>query len=194
MVASWGPHHGEEDALRGWGGSGTIFFGWCNLRCVYCQNWDISQLGAGREVEPTEIAGMMLELQEDVLAVRCARGPLANERVRRHRIALADFPSVRRALETRRPRAMLAHDHAHGDGDPYDGVLDLQFGLRQFVVGTGGAPLTQPVRRLANSETVLSAHGVLRLTLQGQSFRWDFLAADGGSILDSGIGACHGRP
>jgi putative pyruvate formate lyase activating enzyme len=64
-VASWGPHHGEEDPLRGWGGSGTIFFGWCNLRCVFCQNWDISQRAAGREVEPAGIADMMLELQED---------------------------------------------------------------------------------------------------------------------------------
>jgi putative pyruvate formate lyase activating enzyme len=64
VVASWGPHHGEEDVLRGWRGSGTIFFGWCNLRCVYCQNWDLSQKGAGREVEPAAIADMMLELQE----------------------------------------------------------------------------------------------------------------------------------
>lgn len=65
VVASWGPHHGEEDVLRGWRGSGTIFFGWCNLRCVYCQNWDLSQQGAGREVEPDAIAAMMLELQAD---------------------------------------------------------------------------------------------------------------------------------
>jgi len=62
-VHSYGPHHGEEDPLRGRNGSGTIFFSWCNLRCVYCQNWDISQKGSGREVEPEEIAGMMLELQ-----------------------------------------------------------------------------------------------------------------------------------
>ena len=65
VVASWGPHHGEEDVLRGWGGSGTIFFGGCNLRCVYCQNWDLSQKGAGREVEPAAIADMMLDLQAD---------------------------------------------------------------------------------------------------------------------------------
>ncbi len=63
LVASYGPHHGEEDPLRGQGGSGTIFFSWCNLRCVYCQNWDISQRDAGREVEPGEMADMMLELQ-----------------------------------------------------------------------------------------------------------------------------------
>jgi putative pyruvate formate lyase activating enzyme len=63
-VASYGAHHGEEDCLRGWRGSGTIFFSWCNLRCVFCQNWDISQKGIGREVDPDEVAGMMLELQE----------------------------------------------------------------------------------------------------------------------------------
>jgi putative pyruvate formate lyase activating enzyme len=63
IVHSHGPHHGEEDPLRGWNGSGTIFFSWCNLRCVYCQNWDISQKGAGGEVGPEDLARMMLELQ-----------------------------------------------------------------------------------------------------------------------------------
>ena len=63
VVASYGAHHGEEDPLRGSRGSGTIFFSWCNLRCVFCQNWDISQKGVGREVEPAEIADLMLELQ-----------------------------------------------------------------------------------------------------------------------------------
>jgi putative pyruvate formate lyase activating enzyme len=63
MVASHGPHHGEEDPLRGWGGSGTIFFSWCNLRCQFCQNYDISQLGNGRDVTPEQLAALMLELQ-----------------------------------------------------------------------------------------------------------------------------------
>ena len=65
VVASYGPHHGEEDPLRGWRGSGTIFFAWCNLRCVFCQNWEISQRRIGCEVEPREIADMMLELQAE---------------------------------------------------------------------------------------------------------------------------------
>ena len=38
LVGSHFPHFGEEDCLRGWNGSGTIFFSWCNLRCVFCQN------------------------------------------------------------------------------------------------------------------------------------------------------------
>ena len=64
IVHSFGPHHGEEAPLRGWRGSGTIFFSWCNLRCVYCQNWDISQRGEGRAVSTEELAAMMLSLQE----------------------------------------------------------------------------------------------------------------------------------
>lgn len=64
VVHGHGPHHGEEPPLSGWAGSGTIFFSWCNLRCVYCQNWEISWKGVGREVDAAELATMMLELQE----------------------------------------------------------------------------------------------------------------------------------
>ena len=62
-VSSYGPHLGEEDPLRGFRGSGTIFFTRCNLRCQYCQNHDISQADTGYEVEPEELAAIMLELQ-----------------------------------------------------------------------------------------------------------------------------------
>src|SRR5262245_66245294 len=64
-VASYFPHFGEEDCLRGWKGSGTIFFAWCNLRCVFCQNYDISQADKSLEVGPAELAAIMLELQEE---------------------------------------------------------------------------------------------------------------------------------
>ncbi|KAA3659387.1 MAG: radical SAM protein [Chloroflexi bacterium] len=63
-VSSYFPHRGEEDCLRGWNGSGTIFFSMCNLRCVFCQNYDISQLKSGHEVTPQQLASMMLQLQE----------------------------------------------------------------------------------------------------------------------------------
>ena len=63
-VASAFAHFGEEDCLRGWRGSGTIFFSMCNLRCVFCQNWDISQRKAGRELNGSGIADLMLALQE----------------------------------------------------------------------------------------------------------------------------------
>jgi putative pyruvate formate lyase activating enzyme len=62
-LASYGPHHGEEDVLRGWAGSGTIFFGSCNLHCVFCQNADISQLQAGSLTPAAELAEIMLWLQ-----------------------------------------------------------------------------------------------------------------------------------
>ncbi|HSN92550.1 MAG TPA: radical SAM protein [Anaeromyxobacteraceae bacterium] len=58
------PHHGEERPIRGIGGSGTVFFSSCNLRCLYCQNWEISWKREGREVEAAELAGLMLGLQE----------------------------------------------------------------------------------------------------------------------------------
>lgn len=62
-VASAFPHFGEEDVLRGWHGSGTIFMAGCNLRCVFCQNGDISQAPVGREVTAANLAGLMLDLQ-----------------------------------------------------------------------------------------------------------------------------------
>lgn len=64
IVSSAFPHHGEEDCLRGWRGSGTVFFGLCNLRCAFCQNWDISQRRDGRECTAEEIADRMLALQQ----------------------------------------------------------------------------------------------------------------------------------
>ncbi len=63
-VASYFPHFGEEDCLRGWNGSGTIFFSWCNLRCVFCKNFDISWEGMGRETRREQLAAMMLKLQD----------------------------------------------------------------------------------------------------------------------------------
>ncbi|MBI3665621.1 MAG: radical SAM protein [Acidobacteria bacterium] len=63
-VSSYFAHFGEEDCLRGWNGSGTIFFSMCNLRCVFCQNYDISQAERGPEAPPQRLAAMMLELQK----------------------------------------------------------------------------------------------------------------------------------
>src|SRR5512140_1994569 len=62
QVSSYFPHFGEEDCLRGWCGSGTIFFSMCNLRCVFCQNWDISQQSVGSECPPEKLAELMLDL------------------------------------------------------------------------------------------------------------------------------------
>lgn len=63
IVASFGPHFGEENLLVGEHGSGTIFFSHCNLFCVFCQNWEISHGGEGEEIEVADLAAMMLRLQ-----------------------------------------------------------------------------------------------------------------------------------
>jgi len=63
VIASYGPHFGEEAPLVGRHGSGTIFFAYCNLRCRFCQNYTISQLGEGSAADREELARMMLSLQ-----------------------------------------------------------------------------------------------------------------------------------
>jgi putative pyruvate formate lyase activating enzyme len=63
LVSSYGPHFGEEDPLVGSSGSGTIFFTYCNLKCCFCQNYTISQLGEGHVVSSEELAQMMISLE-----------------------------------------------------------------------------------------------------------------------------------
>lgn len=63
IVSSYGPHFGEERELVGLYGSGTIFFAYCNLNCVCCQNYDISQYGHGDIAIPVDLANMMFSLQ-----------------------------------------------------------------------------------------------------------------------------------
>jgi putative pyruvate formate lyase activating enzyme len=64
VVSSANLHFGEESVLVGRGGSGTIFFTCCNLSCVFCQNYDISQLDYGRTISREELVRIMLELQD----------------------------------------------------------------------------------------------------------------------------------
>ncbi len=64
VVASYGPHFGEESPLVGQNGSGTIFFSGCNLMCSFCQNYDISHFASGYRVTPKQLAEIMLELQK----------------------------------------------------------------------------------------------------------------------------------
>ena len=63
LISSVSPHFGEEPPLVGQLGSGTIFFTNCNLSCIFCQNYDISQLGAGHSISITDLAEYMLALQ-----------------------------------------------------------------------------------------------------------------------------------
>lgn len=90
-------------------------------------------LEAMAEVIPYDLAAV-LELEGEVLWVRAARGSLANGAVRSHRLRLEAFPTVRRAMETRRATALSTEHHASAEGDPYDGVLDLPDGHACMVV------------------------------------------------------------
>ncbi|MBC7260561.1 MAG: radical SAM protein, partial [Chloroflexi bacterium] len=63
VVASWNAHPWEEPPISGTKGSGTIFFTYCTARCMFCQNYPISQLGIGQQVTVQRLAEMMLELQ-----------------------------------------------------------------------------------------------------------------------------------
>lgn len=65
VVASFSPHYGEEAPLVGQHGSGTIFFGYCNMRCVFCQNCELSHEGEGEIVSNSQLAQIMLKLQND---------------------------------------------------------------------------------------------------------------------------------
>ncbi len=64
VVASYGPHFGEEPVLVGAEGSGTVFFAHCNLTCVYCQNYDISQHANGAEVSDERLAELFVHIQD----------------------------------------------------------------------------------------------------------------------------------
>lgn len=64
LIYSFGTHRGEEDPISGWRGSGTIFFSRCNLHCVFCQNWEISQTDSGEYMTSQKLASIMLSLQE----------------------------------------------------------------------------------------------------------------------------------
>lgn len=63
-ISSFNPHFGEEAPLVGLMGSGTIFFGSCNLGCVFCQNYTISHRGEGKEVSKDDLADMMIKLHK----------------------------------------------------------------------------------------------------------------------------------
>ncbi len=63
VISDYSPHFGEEAPLVGTRGSGTIFFAYCNMKCIFCQNYDISHQGLGEELSPEKLAEIMLGLQ-----------------------------------------------------------------------------------------------------------------------------------
>jgi len=93
---------------------------------------------------PFDLATVM-ELDGAELRVRVARGELADDRVAQHRLRLEDFPSIRRLLEAQRARAFTEVDHRDGDGDAFDGVLDLPQGHSCMVVPLRGGTAPQGI-------------------------------------------------
>jgi len=86
------------------------------------------------------------------------------------------------------------HDHSYERFAPQTptGVLDTARGIREFVVGTGGAAFYQFPLVRANSEVRNNAtHGVIKLTLRARGYDWEFVPVAGGTFRDSGSGKCH---
>lgn len=88
--------------------------------------------------------------------------------------------------------AIAAHDHLYERFAPMDGDgrMDAAGGVRLFVVGTGGAKLYPIMRFTANSEVRIAAFGLLKLTLNSDSYQWEFIQSEG-AARDTGSGACH---
>lgn len=88
---------------------------------------------------------------------------------------------------------IAAHDHLYERFAPQDaeGRLDFERGIRQFVVGTGGATTYQIGRRAPNSEAIANVYGVLKLTLRPNDYLWQFVAVPGEPVSDSGQERCH---
>ena len=97
-----------------------------------------------------------------------------------------------RLLQQHTAEIVLAgHEHAYERFTPLDSTgRPAPDGIREFVVGTGGAPLYQFVTSIPGSEVRISTHGVLKLTLNPDNYAWEFIAV-GGSVRDSGVGSCR---
>jgi hypothetical protein len=88
------------------------------------------------------------------------------------------------------------HDHDYERFAPQDPAThaDKSFGIREFVVGTGGKDLRSRATTAANSQAFSSTHGVLKLSLHPTSYDWKFIPVPGSSFTDSGSGSVHGAP
>jgi hypothetical protein len=85
------------------------------------------------------------------------------------------------------------HDHLYERFAPQDpdGRADPARGIRQLTVGTGGGALYTPITSAPNTEAIGIVHGVLKLTLSGDGYQWEFIGVPGASFSDSGVGKCH---
>jgi hypothetical protein len=83
------------------------------------------------------------------------------------------------------------HDHFYERFAPQDGAgMAFANGIRQFIVGTGGASLSNVVARKLNSETVISDYGIIKFDLRDGRYGWEFISVSG-NLLDRGEGQCH---
>jgi hypothetical protein len=85
------------------------------------------------------------------------------------------------------------HEHLYERFAPQDpdGRVDPVRGIRQIIVGTGGAPLYTPITSAPNTEALGVVYGVLKLTLSASGYQWEFIPIPGSSFSDSGMGLCH---
>jgi len=141
-------------------------------------------LRALRGVVAYDLAAMY-GLDGDVLHVRAAEGPLATSAVREHTLELSRFPSIRRALATRRPIPLEEHDHAGEEGDPYDGILDLPPGHSCMVVPVHAGGRDLGIITLDRQVcAVYKDHDVLLAGLFGQLLGTALLYAEQAALLD----------
>ena len=135
---------------------------------------------------PHDLAAV-LGLEGGRLRVRVAHGPLADDRVRAHSIDLAAHPSIRRALESRRAIVLEDHDHDHhtGEGDPYDGVLDLPHGHSCMVVPLHAADRDLGVMTFDRSVCEVYDQDTVTLAeIYGQLIALALLYAEQADLLD----------
>ena len=85
-----------------------------------------------------------------------------------------------------------AHDHFYERFAPQDADYKANAkGIRQFIAGAGGAVLYRPATRAANTESIIEAFGVLKLTLEPSGYQWEFIEAARGTTADRGSDVCH---
>jgi acid phosphatase type 7 len=163
---------------------------------VYALSGDCSQVGGCARGSPQYEwlkAQLASESSRCVMAVwhepRFSSGP--------HGDSLSVLPLLRVLYRAGAEIVVNGHDHLYerfGRSRP-NGQRDRATGIRQFTVGTGGAPLYQIHHPLApNSRVRASTHGVLKLTLWDGGYSWEFVPVAGGHFTDSGSSSCHGAP
>ncbi len=135
------------------------------------------------EVIPYDLAAV-LEISGDFLKVRVARGPLARKEILNHRLALSDFPTIRRVLESRRARILTENDHAGEEGDPYHGILDLPDGHSCMVVPLFAGDRSIGVMTFDNRTCGLYDPEVINIaSIYGQIISLGIVAAEQASLL-----------